>query len=140
MQLCLLLSYPCYVPDIKFLQAVAEMVSSNTFTFRLRRCPATAGEATLCDSLSKAFGDIKPRDIRVQSLATALDPWETPSTKTATLNFAKLPSVVETQIEKGEWWIECPGLDGRLILDTHFLGITPLNDIEAQTHNFEYIP
>jgi hypothetical protein len=63
-------------------------------------------------------------------------PWETPPTKTATLSFIALPSVVEVQIKKGEWKIE-GGFDRPLILDTHFLGLTPLNDVEAQKHEIE---
>src|SRR6266566_604047 len=132
------------MPDIPALsmlstahQAVIGMASPGTLTFRLRRCPVTVNETALCDRLSQAFGDITPTDIRIQSLATTLGPFETPPTKTATLSFAKLPSVVETQIKKGEWMIESHGLDGSLILDTNFRGMTPLNDVEAQKHDFE---
>ena len=113
------------------------MASPGTFTFRLRGCPVTTNERALCDQLSQAFADITPNDIRIQSLATTLDRLETPPTKTATLSFAKLPSVVEKQLKKGEWKITSHGPEGSLILDTHFLGMTPLNDVEAQTHNFE---
>ncbi len=112
------------------------MVSSSAFTFRLRRCPDTADEAALCRWLSRAFGDVTPNDIRIQSLATTLDPWGKKPVKTATLNFAKLPSAIESHIKKGEWKVEVDG-SPPLILDTHFLGMTPLNDVEAQRHDFE---
>jgi len=113
------------------------MVSPGAFTFRLRRCPAAANETALRDRLSRALGDVTPDNICIQSLATTLDPWETPPSKTATLSFAKLPSVVETQVEKGEWIIESRGPDCSLALDTQFLGMTPLNDVDVQKHDFE---
>jgi len=109
------------------------MVSPGALTYRLRGCPATLDEAALRDNLARAWGDVAPEDIHVQSLATA---WERPPTKTATLQFAKLPSVLDTETAN-EWKIEGHGLHGALILDTHFLGLTPLNEIQAREHRFE---
>ena len=68
------------------------MVSPNAVAFRLRGCPAGVYEAALCERLSAAFGDITPNDIHIHSLAIAS--WETPPTKTATLTFERLPSVL----------------------------------------------
>ncbi|RYP81097.1 hypothetical protein DL769_002153 [Monosporascus sp. CRB-8-3] len=48
-------------------------------------------------------------------------------------------TVIETQLKKGEWMIEGRGLDGLLILDTHFLGLTPPNDVETQKHDFDCV-
>lgn len=112
------------------------MVPPSTLTFRLRGCPANLSKADLCDRLSAFCGDIAPDAIHIQSLARALDPWENLPTKTATLTFAILPSVVKIQTER-EWKIDA-GLDGSFILDTHFLGLTPLNGVEA--HDFRYVP
>jgi len=113
------------------------MVSPSAFTFRLRGCAATLDEVAIRNGLAQAFGDVQPDDIRIQSLATALNPWELPPTKIATLNFAKLPSVIEARIQQGEWKLEGHGLDCTLILDTHFIGLTPLNDVEAPKHDYE---
>jgi len=112
------------------------MVSPGDLTYRLRGCPAAAGEAALRDGLARALGDVTPNDIHIQSLATALDPWKRPPTKTATLRFARAPSVIDSQT-KTEWKMEGHGLDGTLLLDTHFLGLTPLNEVKAQKHGFE---
>lgn len=101
------------------------MVSPCAFTFRLRGCPAAVHEAGLRERLSQIWGDVTAENIRIHSLA--LDTWGT-ATKTATLTFTKVPSSIQTQIRKEEWLVE--GDDG-LILDTHFLGLTPLNDVEA---------
>lgn len=109
------------------------MASQSAMTYRLRGCPASVEIAALCDGLARAFGDVTPNDICIYSMATA--PWERPPTKTATLRFAKLPSVISMQAAD-EWKIEGHGLHG-LILDTHFLGLTPLNEVKAQDHHFE---
>ena len=107
------------------------MVSPSALTYRLQGCPISVDEAALCEGLARIF-DITPDNVRIHSLATA--PWERPPTKTATLQFTKLPSIIDT-IET-EWNIEGQGL-GALILDTHFLGLTPLNEVGASEHCFE---
>ena len=113
------------------------MVAPGAFNFRLRGCAASVDEAALCDALGRAFGDVSSDDIHIRSLATDFGPRETPPTKTATLTFAKLPSAIEAQIEQGQWEIKDPGLNGTLILDTHFIGLTPLNDVKAQKHEYK---
>ena len=115
------------------------MVSPGIFTFWFCRCSIIMNKTAFCDRLSQAFGDIMSIDICIQSLATILDPFEMPSTKTVTLNFVKLPSVVEIQIKKCEWMIESHGFDSSLILDINFHGMTPFNDVEAQKYDFEQI-
>jgi len=112
------------------------MVSPSALTYRLRGCPAGVREAALRDGLAWAFGDVTPDDIHIQSLATVLDPWERPPTKTATLRFTKLPSVIDGQTAT-EWKLEGHGLNGTIIVDKHFLGLTPLNEVQAQMHHFE---
>jgi len=113
------------------------MVSPSALTFRLRGCPAAVSEATIGDRLSQAFGDVSPNDIHIHSLAAA--PWEKPSTKTATLTFTKLPSIIKSGAEKKEWKITGHEPNSSLILDSHFLGLTPLNDVNDQEHDFKYV-
>jgi hypothetical protein len=113
------------------------MAPPKALTFRLQKCAASVDEAALRDALAGAFDDISLADVHIRSLATTLGPGETPPTKTATLSFAKLPSVIEAHMSQEEWKIKGPGLDGTLILDTHFHGLTPLNDVEAQKHAYE---
>ncbi len=112
------------------------MVSPNAFAFRLRGCPIGTREAALREMMSAAFGDITPSDIRIHSLATAL--WETPPTRTATLTFERLPSVIQSQVKEGKLKMAHHVLDG-LLLDTEFLGLTPLSEVDAQNHEFEYV-
>ena len=108
------------------------MVLPDAFAFWLWGCPSSVCKAALRDRVSAAFGDITPDDVLIHSLATA--PWERPPTKTATLQFTTLPSVIDTV--KKEWKVEGRDL-GTLLLDTHFLGLTPLNEIRAWEHCFE---
>jgi len=113
------------------------MVSPDAFAFRLRGCPSGVREAALRDRVSAAFGDITPDDVHIHSLATAA--WETPPTKTATLTFERLPSVIQSQSKQGTLKIAHHVLDGSLLLDTEFLGLTPLSEVSAQKHEFEYV-
>jgi hypothetical protein len=123
---------------LKESKALTEMVSPKALTFRVRECPASANEAALRDMLAQAFSDIQADDIHVRSIAMALSPWEAPPTKTATVNFEKLPSDIETKIEQGQWSVKSPHQNGgRLILDTHFFGLTPLNDVPVWKHGYE---
>ncbi|KAH8882335.1 hypothetical protein GQ53DRAFT_847721 [Thozetella sp. PMI_491] len=110
------------------------MLSPEKLTFRLRRCPATHDEDAVAILLSGAFPDIEPDDVWVQSLATTvymdLGTKEGP-TKTATLMFQKIPSKIGSDIgqNKNEWRLRVERQV--LILDTHFLGLTPLSDAET---------
>lgn len=112
-------------------------MSPNLRTFRLRGCPATADGPAIQVALSSAFGDIAADDIRIWSLASTVDPWEATPTKTATLTFDALPSAIEASLPKGEWPIVDRDTGHNFILDTHFLGLTPLNDLKPEDHMFE---
>jgi hypothetical protein len=100
--------------------------------FRLRALPCTVetGEDA-ARLLSARLGDVQARDIYVYSLATTLRHWENPSTKVATVMFSLPPSIVLGAPNRQEWNIPARGHDRTtpdLILDTHFIGMTPLSD------------
>lgn len=112
------------------------------FVFRLRKCPDTVDAPTVTRLLSDALGDVALEDINIQSLAT--DYGICTTTKTATLMFRKLPRLVTEQPEKTQWRISVAHSQGDasicpedLVLDTHFQGFTPLNDVEPDKHDFE---
>lgn len=117
----------------------------SKFTFRLRQCPSTANDQALCALLSEFFPDIAPEDVRIRSLAKSVAPaGRDPGPNVATLTFKKLPSQIETEAQnrdKNEWTI-CGTWKGKpceLILDMHFRGMTPLNDVEEKSHKFECV-
>lgn len=116
-----------------------KMAPPTSLTFRLRGCDAGTDRKAVQDVLVQAFDDISANDVHIRSLATTLMPWEDPPTKTATLNFTKLPSAIERCLSDGEWTVEDAASNNSLILDTHFLGLTPLNDVRPERHDYEYV-
>ncbi|KAI2838585.1 hypothetical protein CBS11350_8057 [Aspergillus niger] len=70
-------------------------------------------------------------DITVRSLARSLEHWEKSPTKVATVMFKVHPSCVQEKPAGDQWYIPAMGNNRtcrRFILDTHFRGLTPLND------------
>ncbi|KAI0383402.1 hypothetical protein F5Y04DRAFT_251219 [Hypomontagnella monticulosa] len=107
--------------------------------YRLRGCPAHLDRLAVVELLSRALGDISPNDIKIRSLATNTDPRIRPPTKVGTLTFIKLPSLILSHEGVSEWKLRVDGLENHLILDSHFLGVTVLNDIEKVNHEFDCI-
>ncbi|KAI0179413.1 hypothetical protein GGR52DRAFT_305072 [Hypoxylon sp. FL1284] len=105
--------------------------------YRLRRCPAHLDRLGATKLLSQALGDISFDDIQIQSLATDLDPRALPQTKVGTLVFRKLPKLIEEQGDKNEWKVSVVALEQPLLLDVHFLGMTPFNDVKREQHEFD---
>ena len=104
--------------------------------YRLRELPIQVDRLAATELLSEALGDIAPSDIRIFSLATACHA-ERPATKTATLMFDKTPALVGSPGNKEQWSLCITGLRDNIILDTHFLGITKLNEVSDDEHRFE---
>jgi hypothetical protein len=104
--------------------------------YRLRELPIHVDRLAAAELLSEALGDIAPSDIRIFSLATARHA-ERPATKTATLMFDKIPVLVRSPGNKEQWIVRIAGLRDSIILDTHFLGITQLNEVSDDEHRFE---
>jgi hypothetical protein len=100
-------------------------MSQKPVVYRLRRLPAHADR----------------QDVQVHSLANAVDPWERYPTRTATLTFKKPPFAPGARPENGvpEWSIPVLGLSLPLLLDSHFIGVTPLNDVPPSEHEYEYV-
>lgn len=107
--------------------------------FRLRRIPEHIDRLGAVDLLSKALGDVRPEDIRISSLANAANPWEQPPTRTATLTFLTAPALVLSPNHKEKWTLPVPGLKASLLLDSHFFGLTPLNDVVESKHEYEFV-
>lgn len=105
--------------------------------FRLRGLPNTVDTMDdVARLVNESLGDIPADRIRVFSLATTLNSWENPPSKVATIMFATAPSVVRDGFGEDEWYIPARNLHSNsdLILDTHFMGMTPLNDVEPLCH------
>ncbi|KAI1145588.1 hypothetical protein F4825DRAFT_443498 [Nemania diffusa] len=91
--------------------------------------------------MSKSPSHIPAHDIRVFSLATDVGYGAHSGFKVATLMFTTLPSLVLDYKTNNQWNInvQTPELMHILVLDTHFLGMTPLNDVDHLSHKYDCI-
>ena len=106
--------------------------------FRVRGLPnSVSSPKDVASLLSLSLGDIPSHSIQVYSSAITLVTWESPPSRVATVMFQACPSLIQNIPKATEWSILAKGYPGiDLILDTHFLGMTPLNDVHS-THSFE---
>ncbi|TRX89935.1 hypothetical protein FHL15_009207 [Xylaria flabelliformis] len=107
--------------------------------FRLRQIPINADKSLVCKLVSAALG-IKPDTVFISSLARSVNPYEV--TKVATLTFTdargveyifQKPREGSNVVGYGDEWNITVQLDKstepvKLIIDTHFKGLTPLYD------------
>ena len=105
--------------------------------FRVRGLPHDINtNEDVASLLSSRLHDISVDLIRVYSLATALERWEC---KIATVMFKSLPSLIQESDGRNQWFV--PASQGQpaddLVLDTHFIGMTPMSDVKSG-HSFEY--
>ncbi|KAK0705713.1 hypothetical protein B0H67DRAFT_498262 [Lasiosphaeris hirsuta] len=108
--------------------------------FRLRGLPNTT--TSLEDAalrVQQRLGDIAASSIRVFSLATTLNFWERPPSKVATLMLLTTPSMLQhSPPDQEEWSLDSSSdfqnAGSHLILDVHFMGMTPLSDADGSGH------
>jgi hypothetical protein len=106
--------------------------------FRLRGLPNTITTFdAVASRLSEGLRGYPTEKIHVFSLATTLNYWERPLSKISTVMLADVPPFLGDPHPDGQWTI--PSRDnGDLILDTNFLGMTPLNEVDSSVHSAEY--
>lgn len=78
--------------------------------------------------------------IRTRSLASSVDSHQRPPTKVATICFdGKRPTALSEG--KDEWVFdkETYHLEEDVVVDTHFLGFTVLNDVKEDEYEIEYV-
>jgi hypothetical protein len=110
--------------------------------FRLRRLPSRISSPSEAAHLLSHALDITAEDIIVYSLAKSSEKWEQPASKVATLGLRTLPECIRNSAGREEWEVPVPGeaRAHKLILDTHFEGLTVLNDVDPRNHQVEYVP
>jgi hypothetical protein len=123
-----------------YLQMSQDSDEWSRTVFRVRGLPnAVRTLKDVASLLSPRLADIPSDSIQVYSLATTLFAWESPPSKIATVMFQTPPLLIQQSPKEKEWPI--PAKDqpnvGHLTLDRHFLGLTPLNDVDS-THSYEY--
>jgi hypothetical protein len=108
--------------------------------YRLRNLPRHADRQLAAELLAAHAVGVALDQIRIFSLAHVADPWTRPPTKTATLTIADFDADAHATWSSGhdEWTLcKLPGLPEPLILDHHFHGLTPLNDVDVESHEYE---
>ncbi|RDA93462.1 hypothetical protein CP533_2629 [Ophiocordyceps camponoti-saundersi (nom. inval.)] len=113
------------------------MASQWTKTvFRLSKIPiAITAYSELAALVASASDSVPASSITVYSLATTLVPWESPPTRVATLMFKETPAFLAgATTDEAEWQISVSLSDDDhvLILDHHFWGMTPLNNVQDE--------
>jgi hypothetical protein len=112
-------------------------LQENTKVYRLRNLPGHVDRQSAAELFASCFDDASPQHVLISSLAPAIDPWTRSPTKTATLIFKETPTAVHSHAISGEWRFPVPGLTKALILDHHFQGLTPLNEVNPGEHEHE---
>ena len=106
--------------------------------YRLSNLPYHVDDSVVAELLSRALGDVAFDGVRIFSLATSANPWEKPVTKVATVMLVSVPAIVEAQMNKSQWNLMVDkDVSYNLILDTHFLGMTPLNEVSPEHYEIE---
>ncbi|KAH6640664.1 hypothetical protein F5144DRAFT_105787 [Chaetomium tenue] len=109
--------------------------------FRLRKLPSHISSlAETADILSRALS-LPIDDIVVYSIGRTTDIWEVPPFKVATLQLKSIPTLLRDRLAEDEWSIPTTSnlpIDD-LLLDTHFEGLTALNDVDPAKHSADCI-
>lgn len=107
--------------------------------FRLRGLPNTTETPNeVASLLSSMLVDTPADSIRIFSLATTLSLHENPRSKVATIMFTTAPAIVTRGHDEDQWVIRSDNhVQHDLILDAHFMGMTPLNDVPSMRHSYE---
>ncbi len=112
--------------------------------YRLQNLPAYVDRLSATELVTSAISDLSAGDIQIFSLATAVDSWKKRQHKVATLMFRHTPAALrESKNQDGsdaaEWKFSVPGLPEPLIVDTHFQGLTVLNEVSPSEHTFDCV-
>ncbi|KAK9775295.1 putative NACHT domain-containing protein [Seiridium cardinale] len=104
----------------------------KSLVYRLRRTPYEIDErGTVTELSSRALG-IPVLDGQVCSLATIIDGISTRGSPVATVMFSKAPpKLIQTHANQNQQELRLHSSQKTLVLDSHFIGITPLNEVVA---------
>ncbi|KAI1321681.1 hypothetical protein F5Y16DRAFT_416784 [Xylariaceae sp. FL0255] len=107
--------------------------------FRLRGLPLNINREDVASLVSQCLGDMQPQNIHVYSLATSLLFGGKPLSMMATVMFDTMPARLQNYQIEYEWEISSQNSEWSLTLDHHFMGMTPLNDLDHLSHKFDCI-
>lgn len=113
------------------------IVDSKPRVFRLRNLPTHVDRLSAVELLCQSVAGLTAHDVCISSLAREVGIWSRLRTQTATLTFRRYPPTLTSILHGGEGTIAVPGLPKPLILDHHFQGVTPLNHVPEDAHEYE---
>lgn len=102
--------------------------------YRLRYLPLYVDRLDVAKMLVGCIPGLQLEEIQISSLALAVD---SQSSKTATVMFRTTPHVVGQDPRQSQWDLPVAGLPAPIVLDTHFNGLTPLNEVDESSHTTE---
>lgn len=113
----------------------------ETRTYRVRQLPCVLiYRRQVASFLASIVADLEVEHVHVFSLAPSLNPLELPPTKVATVMFSKTPTAFDSANSHDHQWTisgRPAGLQKDVIVDVHFEGFTPLNDVAGDEHTLE---
>ncbi|CAG9984807.1 unnamed protein product [Clonostachys byssicola] len=99
--------------------------------YRLRYVPRYADRLDAAKILVGCIPGLQLEEIQISSLALAVD---SQSSKTATVMFKSTPHILDREPSQNQWDFTVAGLPRSIVLDTHFYGLTPLNEVDESSH------
>ena len=102
--------------------------------YRVRNFPSHVDKHAAIELLLQCLGDIGPDEIQMPSLATDVGMLRSRH-KVATVTFNRQPKLLDSG--KNEYKMAVIGLEDPLIIDDHFDGVTPLNNVTYEAHSCE---
>jgi hypothetical protein len=116
------------------------MAARAPLVYRLRRLPEFIHDEVAARQLLARAVSVSPSVITICSLATIITSEWSPQTRTATVMFDPLPPLLHQSPRQTQWEIRVPGLAESLLLDSHFIGLTPLYDVLPEnSHDFKSV-
>ncbi|KAJ1323474.1 adenosylhomocysteine nucleosidase [Microdochium nivale] len=111
---------------------------------RLRNLPLGVDKATAAKFAAGMFNNpnISPEDVTVHTLATTTELWGEARRGVATLSIATRAIFTNKSTAPDgsyDWTAQPAGSSNRLLIDTHFKGLTVLNDVPPVEHRFDCI-
>lgn len=112
-------------------------VNNKARVFRLRNLPWSLSSQAAVELLCQSINGITVQDVRISSLATEVGAGSSSKTKVATITFQREIPALVSSLKAGQCTIAVRGPEKPLILDHHFQGVTPLNDVPDAEHRYE---
>lgn len=111
----------------------------HRIVFRVRSIPNRVSDPTEAIKLLSSALKVAADSIVIYSLAKTSNVWEVPPSKVATIQLKSTPSCIINGPNDDEWEVAIPkgSHDDVLLLDTHFKGMTALNDADPAKYGTE---